>query len=174
MPTLTLPKRLRPVLKKPFGTLFSTRKALENLRREKRIIAVGDIATLHLLSKGIPPWIAFVDYHYRRRPLSRTQRKRLSRWKARTWRLTNPAGTLSENAFRLTKKLLALRHQRHVVEVRGEEDLLVIPAALQAKKDTVIYYGQPGRGGVVMRATKTVKARIRRVFRGFIQGKGSR
>jgi len=44
-----------------------------------------------------------------------------------------------------------------LVHIKGEEDLLTLPAVLFAPLDSVVCYGQPGKGMVLVKVTEEKK-----------------
>ncbi len=157
---------LRTRLKRPLGKLYSRALALKSIGK-KPLITVGDIATLLALRNGKEPWIAFTDGKCQRRPLALKQKRELGHWKARKWSLRNPHGTLSEEAFRLCRKLFSLKKERHWVRVKGEEDLLLLPCMRWAPLETLLFYGQPRRGGVLVGVTKAARIKAGRILNQF-------
>ena len=68
----------------------------------------------------------------------------------------NPPGTITDELWETIEKAkyLAAEESNILIVVNGEEDLAVIPCVLMAPENTVILYGQPGEGIVVVEADK--------------------
>ncbi|HYB92666.1 MAG TPA: DUF359 domain-containing protein [archaeon] len=49
--------------------------------------------------------------------------------------------------------------------VKGEEDLLALPAAINAPENSLIAYGQPNKGVVLVRVTKKKRSKIHKIMR---------
>jgi len=47
-----------------------------------------------------------------------------------------------------------------VIMVDGEEDLAVLPAVLLSPATSIVMYGQPGIGGVLVRVDDAVRKRV--------------
>jgi uncharacterized protein (UPF0218 family) len=94
-----------------------------------------------------------------------TLRKRISpvEIKAeRTYRVTNPAGVITSEAWDTIKE--ALKDGDAVVFVDGEEDLLAIPAILESPDNAFVVYGQPSEGLVVVTASPEIKREVRKIM----------
>jgi len=167
MPTsFVLPQRMRDELHKPFGYLISgsyketTRrlKAIIEERRPVAVVAVGDVVSRNLHGSDIKPKVAIVD--------NRSKRKKL---KAVTLAarligpIDNPAGTITQEAIDSISEALKASGESQIL-IEGEEDLLVIPAVLQAQQGTLVVYGQPCEGIVVVEVTPEKKQEARRIL----------
>ncbi len=142
LPALVLPHYMRKILAVPHGMLL--------VKRGGRVtgisvdVAVGDIVSQTLLSR-----VRIVDYRTRRRervePVERGQV------------IYNPAGAVSMNA----RSYIEAQQGPATYTVLGEEDLLLIPAALGARGETYAY-GQPGIGVVIIHggARERLKTRL--------------
>jgi GTP-dependent dephospho-CoA kinase len=141
------------LLKRPFGTLvpeneITKQKILSMLEGAKKIIAVGDATTERLISFNITPDIAVIDGIERR-----SLRGRSINYQANQMICINPAGTISKEAVRVLQ--IALETSSPViVKVQGEEDMLALPLFTMAPKGSVILYGQPLEGMVLVNITE--------------------
>jgi uncharacterized protein (UPF0218 family) len=138
-------------LKKPFGTLVpdahvTKQKVLSLAKGATRIIAVGDATTERLLSFGITPDLAVVDGKERR------HERDYPEYSAKEMRCANPAGTISRKAVEVLQGALVQKQPVRVV-IEGEEDLLALPLFVMAPVDSIVMYGQPLEGLVVVRIT---------------------
>jgi hypothetical protein len=74
----------------------------------------------------------------------------------------NPAGTIE------TKAREAVEHAIHgggdLIEVDGEEDLLTIVAVQTSPSGSLVVYGQPGEGIVLVRVSETKKAEAQAIL----------
>jgi len=149
---LRLPDSLRPRLKRPLGQLFpTTAVAVEHLRqvRPVRLVSVGDVATAELLKAGVRPDMAVVDYMVMRAFVSEEVKRVVDGYNVRVMRVRNMPGTITQELRQ------ALETQPPVkVLVQGEEDLAVIPAVLSSPLGSVVVYGQPNEGLVVVEVTE--------------------
>jgi uncharacterized protein (UPF0218 family) len=153
-PTLLLSEKLRAHLKRPIGQLFpDTATAVEHLRklRPTRLITVGDVVTAGFIAAGVRPDVAVVDFFVMREPVTGDLKARIDSLNVKVVHVKNPAGTLTpemREAFANAKPPLK-------IIVEGEEDLAAIPAVLSAPQGSVVAYGQPGEGVVIIKVTES-------------------
>ncbi len=145
---LTAASRDNP-LKKPFGTLvvekeINKEKIMLMLDSATKIITVGDATTERIVSFGITPDIAVIDGVERR-----SLRDRSINYRAKEIFCTNPAGMISEEAIEVLQKALEASSPIRI-KVQGEEDLLALPLFAMAPKGSVVLYGQPLEGMVLV------------------------
>lgn len=141
------------LLKKPFGTLvidkeITKQKILSMLENVEKIITVGDATTERILSFGITPDIAVIDGVERR-----SLRDRSINYHAKEVLCKNPAGMISEEALLVLQKALEASSPVRI-KVQGEEDLLALPLFAMAPKGSVVLYGQPLEGMVLVNVTE--------------------
>jgi uncharacterized protein (UPF0218 family) len=156
---------LRKKLKSPLGLLIQG-SFTETMRRLKKIIennkpsmliSVGDVVSGNMIKHGIQPRVLIVD--------NKVMRKRIAPIQVRvnqTLHLKNPAGTLTEEAWGVIREALRKKRQTRVL-VDGEEDLVTLVAVLCAPENSLVIYGQPKEGIVIVRVTKEKKEHIRRI-----------
>jgi uncharacterized protein (UPF0218 family) len=140
------------LLKQPFGTLVpdkevTKQKVESTLKGAGKVVAVGDATTERLISLGIVPDVAVIDGMERR-----SKRSHPADYYARELRCRNPAGTISKDAVKALQEALKAEPPVRVL-VEGEEDLLALPAFALAPEGSIILYGQPLEGLVVVRIT---------------------
>jgi uncharacterized protein (UPF0218 family) len=141
-------------LKNPFGELVPDRDVTEKRIRKlisgsKKIVTVGDATTERLVSFGILPDIAVIDFRERR---SLTERR--FNYPAKEFHCSNPSGTISSNAVEVLS-MVAKRRSRSRVVVDGEEDMLALPLFYILPIGSIVLYGQPLEGMVVVRITSS-------------------
>ena len=146
--TLTGESKDNP-LKRPFGTLvvekeINKSKIMLMLDSATKIITVGDATTERIVSFGITPDIAVIDGVERR-----SLRDRSINYRAKEIFCTNPAGMISEEAIEVLQKALEASTPIRI-KVQGEEDLLALPLFAMAPKGSVVLYGQPLEGMVLV------------------------
>jgi len=153
-PTLLLNEKLRVRLKRPLGQFFpDMATAVEHLRklRPTKLITIGDVVTARFIAAGIRPDVAVVDFLVMREPDKEDLKARIDSLDAKVVHVRNPAGTLTpgmREAFANAKPPLK-------IIVEGEEDLAAIPAVLSAPQGSVVVYGQPGEGVVLVKVTES-------------------
>jgi uncharacterized protein (UPF0218 family) len=141
------------ILKRPFGELIlekdiSKQRILSMLKGAKKIITVGDATTERLISFGITPDIAVIDGLERR-----LRRNHSIDYHAKEILCVNPAGTISKGAVDVLQ--VALQTPPPItVKVKGEEDMLALPLFMLAPKGSIVLYGQPLEGIVLVYITE--------------------
>jgi len=50
------------------------------------------------------------------------------------------------------------------ITVDGEEDLLVIPVCIHAPKNSIVMYGQPNEGLVIVTITPEIRAKVQKIL----------
>ncbi len=151
-----LTKGLKKKLKKPMGRLL---KKIGNVGKA-RVIAIGDVASYNLLQNGITPHMIIYDRKVKRKPAAKKIKALLDNLGWKTFKITNKRGTLSEEAWIAVEEGL---RKRSKIIVKGEEDLLVLPAVLLAKKGDLVFYGQPNRGIVLIRVSAEKKKEVKKL-----------
>ena len=151
---------LRGKLKEPFGALIQglfseTMGKLEIIiRNEKpsKIVSVGDTVSRNLHEHGVNPQLSITDNKRMRRRVP----PRIFPAKSVVC-VKNPPGTITEDAIVAVRKALESDVTVHIV-VDGEEDLLTLVAVLYAPEESLVVYGQPYKGIVVVKVTAEKKA----------------
>jgi GTP-dependent dephospho-CoA kinase len=148
---LILKKEQRKAFKKPFGKLYSTLQDIDEPYLEKHfIISIGDATTKNLIDANIIPEIGIIDNKIERKTYNHN-----IEYNAITLNARNPPGTITDELWDTIEKAKYLARESNVlIVVNGEEDLAVIPCVLTAPEDSIILYGQPGEGIVVVEADK--------------------
>jgi uncharacterized protein (UPF0218 family) len=161
---LKLPENLREYLKVPLGYLIKEQdinkeNLLNEISSESLIITVGDKTTENMINFGIIPQIQIVDGLEKRNqrdiPVDNTIMTELN--------CKNPPGEITEESIQTIQKAFSSEQPVRVI-VRGEEDLLVIPICIFATKNSVVMYGQPNEGLVVVRITPEIQAKIQKIL----------
>ncbi|MEO9294197.1 MAG: GTP-dependent dephospho-CoA kinase family protein [Nitrososphaera sp.] len=139
-------------LKKPFGILVPASqvtkpRVISEIKGAPKVIAVGDATTDRLLSFGIVPNVAIVDGKERRHARDIPDSPPV-----KDFACINPAGTISGGAIELLKTAMDEKQPVRIV-VKGEEDLLALPAFVMAPDGAAVLYGQPLEGLVIVRIT---------------------
>lgn len=149
---LILPKNLRQKLKEPLGELHKSIDLVEDplekqLSEDKLIISIGDVTSRNLVEANLIPQICIIDNLIEREPVQNN----LNHTDNIIY-VDNPAGTLTEQLEDAINKTLkeASKDNPAIIIVDGEEDLAVLPCVLNAPKDTLILYGQPKEGVVLL------------------------
>jgi len=156
---------LRRKLKKPLGRFFPSSEVrgeefLALAARSSLVVTVGDRVTETLQeTTGRPPDVFVVDGMERRsaREIPRVPH-------GVTLKAKNPAGRITWAARRAMKAAFA-EEKPVMVLIDGEEDLLTIPAVIEAPLGAVVFYGQPLKGVVAVEVDEKSRAAAREVLR---------
>lgn len=161
-----LTPELRNELKAPLGLLIrgsvsdvigELKELIESIRPVK-IISVGDVISRSMLESGLPLNVFIVDNRSMRKPTEPIKFR-----VDRIMRLVNPAGTIMDDAWRIIGEAVKLNGLVEIL-VDGEEDLLTIVAVLMAPEKSMVIYGQPNEGIVVINVNEETKVRMRRIL----------
>jgi uncharacterized protein (UPF0218 family) len=168
----SLTPELRIKLKQPLGTLIrgsfseTMKRFSEMVNKEKppRIISVGDTVSKNLAKNHFLPQLSIIDNKCMRRnippALLATEK---------TFHVKNPQGTITDEAITAIQEALqSSQHAKIVVE--GEEDLLTLIAIMQAPQDSLVLYGQPLEGIVVVKATTEKKTEVSEILKAMEKG----
>ncbi len=161
---LLLTESQRERLKKPLGDLLegtpeqTITKLARNMNKGKPpvVIAVGDAVSRILSSAGIEAEVMIVDHREKRQPAAEFSPK-----KSRVYRVSNPAGGIEQAAAQAVRE--AIESGDALVVVDGEEDLLALPAILNAPKGALVVYGQPNVGIVLVRVDERKRSEIKKL-----------
>lgn len=165
MRLLLLPEELRPELKNPLGRLCRgeglecVRVMEQELRAAKKIAAVGDMTAFYLLKANILPDLAIVDNRTKRMPVPDHVVANLDHDSYKRVEVKNPPATLTRELMDLIRDSLGSEERVKIV-VDGEEDLATLPAILYAPLGSVVVYGQPNEGSVLVNVTAEKKRHI--------------
>ena len=145
---MRLPENLRDSLKKPLGILIKDSETtkeniLKNIPQGSFIISVGDATTEKLIKYGIMPSLQIVDGLEKR-----FKRILPASTATATFSCHNPSAQITNESINIIKKALKVPPAR--ITVIGEEDLLVLPVCVLAPENSVVLYGQPNEGLVIV------------------------
>ena len=162
-----LPSKLRRKLKKPLGELIrgsfnetmDKLKALIKTEKPPCVVSVGDVVSKNLTENQIHPHLLILDNKVMRSnikpfPLEADEERHVK----------NPPGTITFKALNAIQEAFKTNHRVKLV-VEGEEDLLTLAAILHAPLNSIIVYGQPREGIVVVKATQQKKAEIAEILK---------
>ena len=145
-------------LKEPFGRLLPgtpamtmpTLKSIVSQTQPRRIIAVGDVVSRETLAAGITVNLRILDHISMRKPTEAFNLK-----VNKTYRVKNPAGVITLEAWETIKQ--ATKEDEALIIVEGEEDLLALPCIVESPSNSLVLYGQPSKGLVVVNTSPKVK-----------------
>lgn len=155
---------LRDQLKNPLGTLINDddpnkENIIKKISAESVIITVGDRITENMLQLGLKPQIQIID------GLEKRSQRDIPADDTITTKLfcKNPPGEITEESMQVIQKAFSCESPVRII-VDGEEDLLVIPACIFAPENSVVLYGQPNEGLVIVQITPEIRAKVQKIL----------
>ena len=161
---MQLPEDIRTRLKIPLGDLIhdndpNKENIIKKISAESVLITVGDKTTENILQLGLKPQIQIIDGLEKRNqrivPTDDTINTKLS--------CKNPPGEITEESMQVIKKAFSSEPPVRII-VDGEEDLLVIPVCILAPENSVVMYGQPNEGLVIVQITPKIRAKVQKIL----------
>ena len=155
---------LRDQLKTPLGNLIRDNDPnKENIIKKKSIesiiITVGDRTTENLLQLGVKPQIQIVDgLEKRSKRVVPTDDKTNTKLFCK-----NPPGEITDESMKVIQEAFSSEPPVRIL-VDGEEDLLVIPVCMYAPENSVVMYGQPNEGLVIVTVTPEIRAKVQKIL----------
>ena len=161
---MQLPDDLRDQLKIPLGNLISDNdpnkeNIIKKISTESIIITVGDRTTENLLQLGLKPQVQIID------GLEKRSQRVVPTDDAINTKLSckNPPGEITEESIQVIRKAFSSKPPVRIT-VDGEEDLLVIPVCIFAPENSVVMYGQPDEGLVLVHVTPEIQAKVQKIL----------
>ena len=153
---MKLPDSLRNQLKIPLGILLPIgQDNKENIQKylsdNSYIITVGDRTTEKMIEYGIIPSLQIIDGFEKRQ-----KREFPKLGNASELIINNPASEITLQSIEIIKKSFTLNPPIRLT-VNGEEDLLVLPVCIHAPENSVILYGQPNKGLVLVEINTEIR-----------------
>jgi len=156
--TLLLPASLRRKLKRPFGELVAgsilecnnTIKRTIQDESPSKVILVGDGVSRHAIDANIKPDLIIIDNKEMRKSLIPVRLR-----SRRIFKLINPQGQITAASWGVITE--ALNSGNSAIVVEGEEDLLTLVTVSVAPCGSLVVYGQPGVGIVIIRVSEEKK-----------------
>lgn len=166
MKTYRISEDIRVKLKHPLGELIvgNADETMGYLKRElankrpTKLFAVGDCITLNLIKFGIEADLYIVDNKIMRKKIQPIPMEAI-----KTIKVKNPPGTITPEAFEAVRKGINSSSVTRIL-VDGEEDLLTLPAIKFAPKGTLIIYGQPKVGIVMVKVTSAIQREVEQIL----------
>lgn len=147
---------LRREVSEPLGDLVSEQEAVKLAKGSRGlVVTVGDVVSRSLLERGIRPGLVVFDERTRRRGCTEFPRDLIRGYRIR--QVVNPPGTISSDAYGELKRLISLSGHS-ALKILGEEDLLGLLAIEFAPVGSLVFYGQPDMGIVVVKVDGKSKA----------------
>jgi GTP-dependent dephospho-CoA kinase len=161
----TFTEELRNAVKSPLGKLLKDSEITKEMLNEYFLlpnltVCVGDRTTEKINDLGFSPNLEIVDKLERRysRPPPRSTSPDQYVLNA-----SNKQGTISIDALQKLSvcldSIVRNRQKKVRLVIDGEEDLLALPVIAFFPEDTVVFYGQPGEGLVIVNSDSNQNAR---------------
>lgn len=154
---MKLPDSLRDKFKAPLGILLLEKDAtkqniIKHIPENSFMITVGDRTTEKMIEFGLTPSLQIID----------NQEKRVKREPPKSSDIQtdlmcdNPPAEITLESIETIKKAFSLKPPVRLT-INGEEDLLVLPVCVYAPDNSVVMYGQPNEGLVIVRITPEIR-----------------
>ncbi|QQG43888.1 MAG: pantetheine-phosphate adenylyltransferase [Candidatus Roizmanbacteria bacterium] len=170
---IVITESLRKDLRRPLGfvvyqknksLLETAQVAINEIKKLKpvMVISVGDIISASLKKMGLTPDLTIIDLRSKRKSL--VSEKKLIKFKNR---LTNKPGSLNYKTtsfLRSRIKRMIYEDKKNQILIKGEEDLLALPAVFFAPLNSVVVYGQFDLGIVLIKVTEEIKQQLAGIF----------
>lgn len=161
---MKLPNSIRDQFKTPLGDLIPESQAnksniQKHLQENSYLITVGDRTTEKMIDFGLIPSLQIID----------NQEKRVKREPAKNNNTytelicDNPAAEITPQSIDSIKKAFVSKTPVRLT-VTGEEDLLVIPVCIHAPENSIVMYGQPNEGLVIVKVTTEIRNKTQRLL----------
>ena len=153
---MKLPDSLREQLKTPLGLLLPIgQDNKDNVQKyisdDSYVITVGDRTTEKMIDYEIIPSLQIIDGFEKRQ---KREFPKLGNESELT--IDNPAAEITLQSIEIIKKAFDMDPPIRII-VNGEEDLLVLPVCIHAPKNSVVLYGQPNKGLVLVEITTEIR-----------------
>lgn len=153
---MNLSQDLRRELREPFGTLITntTREnVLRNIAPGVVLVTVGDATSEKITEFGVVPRLQIVD------GVEKRVRRNIPNIPGIiSVRCKNRPSEISQDCIETIRRCLASESPSRII-IDGEEDLLVIPVCIHAPVGTIVMYGQPNVGLVIVHVDSETRNR---------------
>ena len=175
---LALPKQFRSELRKPLGLVIegtennlaeAASKAHSYIRSRdyQLIITIGDVVTKTLIETSLIPDIAVIDFKTQRH--TDIQHGHIH---SKSTSILNKPGTINKKVVNrllsvINQCLLTPLKSTHTIVIKGEEDLTALIAVILAPLNSIVMYGQVGKGIIVIEVNEDVKKKVSTIISKF-------
>ena len=143
-------------MKIPLGILLPEIQAdkeniLKHIEQDHYIITVGDRTTEKMIDFDLIPSLQIVDgieKREKREPPKLVNSTEIT--------VDNPPAEITSQSIDVIKKAFSMKSPIRIL-VNGEEDLLVLPVCIHAPDNSVVLYGQPNEGLVIVKITSEIR-----------------
>lgn len=158
-----LPENLRETLRKPLGELLKDSEItkdiiLKKIGQNAFLITIGDATTEKMIKFGIAPSLQIVD------SLEKRQQRDLPEGVVKTsLSCNNPPAEITDDSINIVKQAFGMDTPVRII-VKGEEDLLVLPVVLFAPENSIVMYGQPNEGLVIVKINEEIRNKAKAIM----------
>ncbi|MDY6985210.1 MAG: DUF359 domain-containing protein [Candidatus Thermoplasmatota archaeon] len=156
-----LPESMKDELRIPLGRIVEDFEPFfeSNIKNfDGKIITVGDIITEYFINNEKLPWMSIVDGKTKREVINNG----ISLHKTPVY-VKNPPGTITYELWGAIDRACK-NSEDTVIFVDGEEDLAAIPAIFLSPPGTLVLYGMPEKGVVIVK-TDEAKEKVKRLLK---------
>lgn len=165
-----LTDKLRKEFEKPVNPIFEgenepmTEILISYIKSKgiTNVISIGDEVSRDLLKHGFKPKNVIIDGRVKQ--LEVGYKDFILKHYPHNFSVNNPPGVISKEVWRVMRDAFKIES---AIFVNGEEDILTYPAALLAENNSVIIYGQPYRGKVIVKVDEEKKEKLRKKLEEF-------
>ncbi|MBT4328174.1 GTP-dependent dephospho-CoA kinase family protein [Nitrosopumilus sp.] len=153
---MKLPDSLREQFQTPLGLLLPIgQDDIEHIQKyvlhDSYIITVGDKTTEKMIEYGMIPSLQIIDGFEKRK-----KREFPKYGDELELKIDNPATEITLESIEMIKKAFTMNSPVRLI-VNGEEDLLVLPVCIHAPENSIVLYGQPNKGLVLVQITTEIR-----------------
>ncbi len=157
---MRLSDSLRNRFKIPLGILLVEDKAQKteiqkHIPDGSYVITVGDRTTRKMMAFGLMPCLQIIDGREQREQDKDGPPPQMPPDSTELF-VENPAAQITMESINSIRKALEASPPVRL-HVRGEEDLLVVPACIYAPTNAIVMYGQPNEGLVIVKVTSEIR-----------------
>lgn len=143
-------------MKIPLGVLLPENQTdkqniLKHIQENQYLITVGDRTTEKMMEFDLIPSLQIVDGMEKRE-----KREPPKLENATEITVDNPAAEITPQSIDVIKKAFSMQPPVRIL-VNGEEDLLVLPVCVYSPENSVVLYGQPNEGLVIVKITPEIR-----------------
>ena len=154
---MKLPDSLRDKFKNPLGLLIPESQAnksniQKHLSKNPYLITVGDRTSEKMVDFGFIPSLQIIDNQEKR--VKREPTKNIHGYTELV--CENPAAEITPQSIEIIKKAFESKPPVRLTII-GEEDLLVLPVCVHAPENSLVMYGQPNEGLVLVHITPEIR-----------------
>ena len=161
---MKLPDSLREEFKIPLGILLLEKDATKQnivkyITEDSFLVTVGDRTTEKMIDFGLMPSLQIIDNQEKR--VKREPPKNIGI--ATELTCDNPAAEITQKSIETIKTAFLSKTPVRLI-INGEEDLLVIPVCIHAPENSIVMYGQPNEGLVIVPITPEIRNKTQRLL----------